>query len=42
MWLVVTRYFSISARNSSGVHLSITTMGCPMCMEHAPNISTAV
>jgi hypothetical protein len=39
---VVTRYFSISARNSSGVHLSITTTGCPMCIEQAPNIKTAV
>jgi hypothetical protein len=42
MWLVVTRYFSIRRRHSSGVHFSINTTGCPRCMDDDANTSTAV
>ena len=42
MWLTVTLYLSMSRRQSSGFHLSITTTGWPRCIEPDANISTAV
>ena len=42
MWLVVTRYFSISRSISSGAHLSISTTGWPRCMEAEAKTNTAV
>ena len=42
MWLVVTRYFSMSSSMPSGVHLSISTTGWPMWSEQDANTNTAV
>lgn len=42
MWLVATRYSSISRRQSSGVHLSMSTTAWPRCSELAVHINTAV
>jgi len=42
MWVLVTLYLSIRCSICCGVHLSISTMVCPMLMAEPEKLSTAV